>query len=561
MKVVTTEQMRSLEVRAVEAGIPEDTLMENAGLAVARNVAQRMGAVRGKRTFVLVGPGNNGADGMVAARYLADWGAVVTLYMTSARRNEVKFEECRERRVRIVEASEDLECWQLASYVSLADLVLDAVLGIGARYGLDPPLREIFESIGQMKAQRQRPIFVALDLPTGLDADSGNCDMNSFPADVTLTLGAPKVGLLQFPGAARVGTLETLSIGLPDGTTDGITLDLVDTAMVSGFLPSRPIDGHKGSFGDLLVIGGSRRFVGAPVLAASAAYRAGAGLVALAAPESVSRIAAGQLLEQVHLPLPESEDGAIAGEAATAARSALSGASAAVVGPGLGNTSATGAFLRALLLSQPATHTPTVIDADALNILAETYGWESMLAVPAVLTPHPGEMSSAGTHRHYPTQQAGHRRDGRPALEAGRRAEGRTHGHRIAGWPDSAQPVREPCAFDGRHRRRALRHHRRAAGTGTGALRSQRHASTSTARRANAGDPSTATAGCSRATCSRSSPASPNKYAPDRHGRAKESPLAQQRLYLLAENGEFSFDETPNQVVPEACGPEQHGSR
>ena len=393
MKVVTTEQMRGLEVRAVEAGIPEDTLMENAGLAVARNVAQRMGAVRGKRTFVLVGPGNNGADGMVAARYLADWGAVVTLYMTSARRNEVKFEECRERRVRIVEASEDLECWQLASYVSLADLVLDAVLGIGARYGLDPPLREIFESIGQMKAQRQRPIFVALDLPTGLDADSGNCDMNSFPADVTLTLGAPKVGLLQFPGAARVGTLETLSIGLPDGAADGITLDLVDTAMVSGFLPSRPIDGHKGSFGDLLVIGGSRRFVGAPVLAASAAYRAGAGLVALAAPESVSRIAAGQLLEQVHLPLPESEDGAIAGEAATAARSALSGASAAVVGPGLGNTSATGAFLRALLLSQPATHTPTVIDADALNILAETYGWESMLAVPAVLTPHPGEMS------------------------------------------------------------------------------------------------------------------------------------------------------------------------
>ena len=163
--------------------------------------------------------------------------------------------------------------------------------------------------------------------------------------------------------------------------------------MVSGFLPSRPIDGHKGSFGDLLVIGGSRRFIGAPVLAASAAYRAGAGLVALAAPESVSRIAASQLLEQVHLPLPESEDGAIAGEAATAARSALSGASAAVVGPGLGNTSATGAFLRALLLSQPATHTPTVIDADALNILAETYGWESMLAVPAVLTPHPGEMS------------------------------------------------------------------------------------------------------------------------------------------------------------------------
>ena len=268
--------------------------------------------------------------------------------------------------------------------------------------------------------------------------------------------------------------------------------------MVSGFLPSRPIDGHKGSFGDLLVIGGSRRFIGAPVLAASAAYRAGAGLVALAAPESVSRIAAGQLLEQVHLPLPESEDGAIAGEAASAARSALSGASAAVVGPRT-RQHERNRSLPARAAAQPACdpyahgYRRRRAEHPCRNL---RLGVDARRACRAHASPRRDEQAVGSTHRHYPTQQAGHRCDGRSALAAGRRAEGRTHGHRIAGWPDSAQPVREPRAFDRRHRRRALRHHRRAAGAGTGAICSGSGGrSTSTARQANAGDPSTATSG------------------------------------------------------------------
>ena len=384
--------MRLLESRAAEAGVQAESLMESAGLAVARSIAHRLDGVRSKRVVVLVGPGNNGGDGMVAARYLADWGAVVTLYMTTARRREDKFEECRERRCRVVEASEDLECWQLASYVSLADLVLDAVLGIGAHPGLDPTLRAIFESVGQMKTPSQHPLFTALDLPTGLDPDTGECDDACFPADVTLALGAPKVGLLEFPGAGRVGVIDTLPIGLPEGVDDGLPLDLVDASLAGGLLPDRHADGHKGSFGSVLVVGGHRRYVGAPVLAASAAYRVGAGLVNLAAPESVSRIAASQLIEQVHAPLAETADGGVAAEAAGTARDALNAASAAVVGPGLGTDESSAAFLRALLLTEPAVHTPVVLDADALNILADVYGWPAMLATSSVLTPHPGEM-------------------------------------------------------------------------------------------------------------------------------------------------------------------------
>ena len=405
MKVVTSAEMRLLESRAADAGVPAESLMESAGLAVARSIARRLDGVRSKRIVVLVGPGNNGGDGMVAARYLADWGAVVTLYMTTARRREDRFEECRERRCRVVEAAEDLESWQLESYLSLADLVLDAVLGIGAHPVLDPILRAIFESVGQMRKQPQRPLFAALDLPTGLDADTGECDEACFPADVTLALGAPKVGLLQFPGAGHAGEIETLSIGLPEGVDAGLPLDLMDASLSRSVLPPRHADGHKGSFGSVLVVGGHRRYVGAPVLAASAAYRVGAGLVSLAAPESVSRIAAVQLIEQVHTPLAETPDGGVAGESAAAARQALNEASAAVIGPGLGTGEPSAAFLRSLLLTEPAVHTPLVLDADALNILANVYDWPSMLSAPAVLTPHPGEMGRLLGRAAYEVQE------------------------------------------------------------------------------------------------------------------------------------------------------------
>ena len=393
MKVVTTEQMRFLERRAAEEGVSEDELMENAGLAVARSVSRILDGPRGKRVVVLVGPGNNGGDGMVAARYLADWGAVVTLYMTTERRRDDKFAECRDRRVRVVEADADLEHWQLGSYLSLADLVLDAVLGIGARPSLGDRLRGVIGAVSAMSRADAAPAFVALDVPTGVDADTGECDDLCFPASVTLTLGAPKLGLLQFPGAAHVGEVETLPIGLPPGVEDDLAVDLCDAWLASELLPERRNDGHKGSFGSVLVVGGSRRYVGAPVLAAAGAYRAGAGLVELAAPESVRAVAAAMLPEQVHRPLAESPDGALFPGAAGEVRAALDAADAAVIGPGAGQGEAASAFLRALLLAEPRSATPCVLDADALNFLAATYGWQERLAVDAVLTPHPGEMA------------------------------------------------------------------------------------------------------------------------------------------------------------------------
>ncbi|MEX2599854.1 MAG: NAD(P)H-hydrate epimerase, partial [Dehalococcoidia bacterium] len=285
MKVVTVEEMRHLEQKAVQAGVTEDMLMETAGLVVARRIAQLADGIRGKRIVVLVGPGNNGGDGMVAARYLADWGALVTLYMTSARRREDKFEDCRTRRLRIVEAKDDPDQWQLSSYVPLADVVLDAVLGIGAGRPLEGPIRQIIASLQAMNHEQPSLKLVALDVPTGLDADSGACDEVCFPADITLTLGAPKLGLFRFPGAQWKGRVETLPIGIPEQAFEDIATELAEDAQVRRLLPPRPLNGHKGTFGNVIAIAGSRRFIGAPLLVAGAAYRTGAGLVTLAAPE------------------------------------------------------------------------------------------------------------------------------------------------------------------------------------------------------------------------------------------------------------------------------------
>lgn len=393
MKVVSVEQMRELERRAIEAGVPEDALMEAAGLAVARRIGQMEGGIRGRRIIVFVGPGNNGGDGMVAARYLADWGALVTLYMTSPRRREDKLEECKARRLRIIEAADDQDHWALNSYLPLTDLVVDAVLGIGAELPLAGGIRSALEALLAARSGRPDLQIVAVDAPSGLDADTGELDESTPRADLTLTLGAPKVGLFRFPGASATGTIETLHIGLPQGIDDDMPMTLADVEHVAPLLPSRPLDAHKGTFGTALIVAGSRNYVGASVLASAAAYRAGAGLVTLAAPIGTYNLAAAQMREATYLPLLESSDGTVAAAAAKDVLAGAKRASAAVVGPGLGNSEPVVNFLQSLLLGESSLELPTVIDADALNCLAGLYGWPAHLQAEAVLTPHPGEMS------------------------------------------------------------------------------------------------------------------------------------------------------------------------
>ncbi len=393
MKVVTVEQMRRIEQRSEGAGVSMDALMENAGLSVARRTTQMLDGVRGKRVIVLVGRGNNGGDGMVAARYLSDWGALVTLYMTSPRRREDKFEECRTRRVRVVEGRDDQDLWVLSNYLPLTDLVMDAVLGTGQDGPLDQSLQALFTKICETQRAGQGFKLVAVDVPTGVNADTGMVDDVCPKMDLTITLGAPKVGLFQFPAANYVGPLETVSIGLPEGVDTDVSLELADGPLVASLLPARPLDSHKGTFGHVLAVAGSREYIGASVLTCLGAYRAGAGLVTLASPSGTYRLAASQMAETTYLPLDETPEGHVAPAGAMAVRQALAAATAGVIGPGLGHSAAVQAFIQAALLVDPPPETPVVLDADALNALAETPRWWEWLHTSAVLTPHPGELS------------------------------------------------------------------------------------------------------------------------------------------------------------------------
>ena len=394
MKVVSAEQMRRIEDRSEAAGVSKDALMENAGLAIARAVRHRLGHLVGVRVVVLVGPGNNGGDGLVAARHLYRWGARPLVYLCGRRPDvDPKLDSLRELDIPIVRAADDDGLAQLREWLSLAHAALDSVLGTGRSRPIEGQLAAILYALSSERARRPDLTLFAVDVPTGLDSDTGAVDPLTPTPDITLALGYPKLGMFSLPGAESVGELETLDIGIPDGLDDDVRVELMTADFAARLLPPRPVSAHKGSFGRALVVAGSPNYLGAAHLAATAATRVGAGLVTLAVPASLQASIAPNTTEPTFIPLPESSPGVVASQhAASALLDAMSGYDALLVGCGLGQADATREMLARLLLDG-APLPPTVVDADGLNFLASADYWPSSFAAPAALTPHPGEMA------------------------------------------------------------------------------------------------------------------------------------------------------------------------
>jgi NAD(P)H-hydrate epimerase len=232
---------------------------------------------------------------------------------------------------------------------------------------------------------------VAVDVPSGIDADTGAVEGAAVRADLTIALGAVKAGLLRFPAAALVGRLVVHPIGLPGGTEQAAQVRLLDAAMARSLLPARPLDAHKGTLGWVLVIGGAREYIGAPVLSGSAAAYSGCGLVALAVPPQAQVAAATALPEATFL----LRDAATGGEQAAVLADRLSSFEALVLGPGLGRDDESLTLVRELLQRLAALEHPpkVVIDADALYVLANWPDWWRQIPAGCVLTPHHGEMA------------------------------------------------------------------------------------------------------------------------------------------------------------------------
>lgn len=401
LKIVTVAQMIALERASERQGVGMDTLMENAGLAVARVARDQLGSVAGSNLLVLVGPGNNGADGLVAARHLRRWGAEVAVYVAARRPDpDPKMLAALRYGVNVYYAIGDPLLEQLETLIGRSRMVIDAVLGTGRARPLAGPVMEIVQKLNPGRGLDNGPLVLAVDLPTGLDADTGAVDPAGVTAGLTVALGYPKIGLLTFPGAERAGRLQVVDIGLPAGMPEERTVDveLMTADWVGRQFPVRPLNSHKGTFGHLLVLAGSRNYVGAAFLAAQSAVRVGAGLVTLATPESVYPIVAGKLTEVIHLPLPEDAEGRIHPSAGAVIRPRLSAYDALAVGSGMGWSAGTAEFLERLLLDHTADHPlnqlPVVVDADGLNNLSGLANWWRRRSLPMVVTPHPGEMAT-----------------------------------------------------------------------------------------------------------------------------------------------------------------------
>ena len=386
--------MRAIEDRSEQAGVSTDTLMENAGLAVARTARRMVGPLTGVPVVVLVGPGNNGADGLVAARHLRRWGARVAAYICRERGSpDPKLEDALRDGVDIVTVSQDPGLGRLRLMLGSAHLVIDAMLGTGRARPIEGPFRDILDVLRDNRRVGSRTAhLLALDLPTGLNCDTAEVDPACVAADVTIALGYPKRGHLTFPGAGVVGHLDVADIGIPPGLDEDVQVSLLTSGWARGALPVRPGDSHKGTFGRTMIVAGSHSFLGAAYLAAASAARVGAGLVTIAIPASLVSSVAPAAIEPTFLPLPESSEGVVSPDAAGLILEAVNGYSALLVGCGLGQEDDTRAMVERLLLSG-SDLPPTIVDADGLNTLARIPDWHHRWATDGILTPHPGEMA------------------------------------------------------------------------------------------------------------------------------------------------------------------------
>lgn len=391
MRVLTAEQMREIdELTIKEVGIPGIVLMENAGRGAAEVIKRRYDLKR-KNVLVLCGRGNNGGDGFVTARYLKNWGVEVKVCLLAEKESikgdaKLNLEIWTKIGGTLVEIKEIQDIELVKRCLDWAHLVVDAMLGTGAKKGLSP----LFKSVIELVNSSGKPI-VALDLPSGIDPTTGEVEEMAVKADCTITFGMPKVGLVVYPGADYVGELELVDIGIPKVLFEQRSGDhflLEPQELYTKVLGPRARDTHKGTYGHLLVVAGSRGKTGAATMVGEAALRIGAGLVTVAIPESLNPILEVKLTEVMTEPLPE-EDGFLAKNALLRVFHLMEGKKALAVGPGLGVNEATKELICGLLKES---HIPMVFDADAINCLAGNLEPLKTKKAPLILTPHPGEM-------------------------------------------------------------------------------------------------------------------------------------------------------------------------
>lgn len=393
VKVVYAEEMRAIDRKAIEEyGIPGIVLMENAGLRTVEVIEEILGDPAGKQVVILAGRGNNGGDGFVIARHLWNAGVQVSTFMvgdpdqlTPDAHLNYSILTRMQVPLYVLQTEQDMNRFTLV--LLSADLVVDALYGVGFKGSLN----EFETQVAKLINWSLLPV-VAVDIPSGVEADTGRIYGEAIQAHHTVTYGLPKVGLLLEPGKSHAGTLTVADISLPRPLLTGpeLKLNLISNELVQPFLKPRAVESHKGTYGHALVIGGAVGMSGAVIMAACSALRSGAGLVTAALPESIQSVVETELVEVMTVPLAETGQRAIALEALPAIGNLLGTVSVCAIGPGMSRYAEASAVLRFVMEHAGV---PIVIDADGLNAVSHDVSILKDRQVPIVLTPHPGEMA------------------------------------------------------------------------------------------------------------------------------------------------------------------------
>jgi NAD(P)H-hydrate epimerase len=386
--VVAAEEMSEIDRYTIsEIGIPGRVLMENAGRAATEIILQKWPELIGQRIAVVCGKGNNGGDGLVVARCLSEKGAACSVFLLGTKSEGrgdalANLQVAEKLGLSIFEVTDESQLPDFSTYF----LLVDAILGTGSRGGLDGLLAQAVE---RMNASGS-PI-IALDLPTGVNTNTGEVNGPCIRASVCVTFGAAKRGLLFSPGREYAGELHVAEIGFPNRAIEAANIQTrrLDEATMRAWLPQRAPDAFKNRVGQILVIAGSQGFGGAARLASLAALRAGAGLVVLATPASLVPAVEGGAAEVIKLALPE-EKGAVSLDAKFALAERLEWANVVAIGPGLGTEAGAQTLVKHVLSTFQK---PIVLDADGLNVLVSHPERIREASGPVILTPHPGELA------------------------------------------------------------------------------------------------------------------------------------------------------------------------
>lgn len=393
MKLLSAAEMKRIDRRAIEEfSIPGMVLMENAAIRTVEMIGEMLPQVAGSQVIILAGRGNNGGDGLAIARHLVSMGARVLVFMMAdpdllTGDAAANYGITSRLEAEIHPLTGEMHLDKLLVSILQADLIVDAIYGIG----FTGQLSEFESKVVRMANWSSLPV-VSVDIPSGVEADTGRVHGEAVRATCTVTFALPKIGLILEPGKEYAGTVSVADITIPRTLMEAGELQthLITENMVCDLIKRREAESHKGTYGHVLAVGGSRGMSGAIGMTALASLRAGAGLATAAVPASICSLANSAAAELMAVPLPENGDGTIAMEAAPILENLLGTVNVCALGPGMSRYSDAAGIVEQVLEKSGV---PVIIDADGLNALEGQTGTLKNRQIPVVITPHPGEMA------------------------------------------------------------------------------------------------------------------------------------------------------------------------